>query len=104
MAPAPQNRAHAQMSRRQFLRRAADAPTVEDATLGVTLADNCLAFAGVACRLCDDACPPYAIRFRPKLGGHYHPEIDSEKCTSCMNCLQVCPVGAIQAKEGQSHA
>ncbi len=92
------------MSRRQFLRRATDTAASDETAQGVTLAANCLAYAGVACRLCDDACPPSAIRFKPKLGGHYHPEIDSEKCTSCMNCLDECPVGAIQANEGQSHA
>lgn len=104
MAPAPQNRANAQMSRRQFLRRATDGAAPDETVQGVTLAANCLAYAGVACRLCDDACQPSAIRFKPKLGGHYHPEINSEICTSCMNCLDVCPVGAIQANEGQSHA
>jgi len=62
---------------------------------GVQISRGCLAFQGVACRACDDACEVRAIRFRPQLGGNLEPLIDAEACTACGDCLSVCPVSAL---------
>ncbi|NNF80207.1 MAG: 4Fe-4S dicluster domain-containing protein [Rhizobiales bacterium] len=86
------------------MRRAVDGPSSEQAVGGVTISASCLAQRGVACRLCDDACGFNAIRFRPQLGGHYHPEINSDICNGCLHCLDVCPVGALHSNEGGQDA
>ncbi|MCP5082205.1 MAG: 4Fe-4S dicluster domain-containing protein [Alphaproteobacteria bacterium] len=91
------------VSRRRFLRHIAGNPPDNLPATRVTVAANCLAQNGVACRLCDDICTPGAIRFRPQLGGQYHPEITSDMCTGCLRCLEVCPVGALQKHEERQH-
>lgn len=85
----------ATVSRRSLLRGAPQAP----APLPVAAIDeHCLALTGVSCRLCEDTCEPRAIRFRPQLGGHYHPRIDGAACTGCADCIPVCPVGAVRVE------
>lgn len=64
------------------------------------IGEHCLALTGVACRLCEDACEPRAIRFRPRSGGHYHPRIERDACTGCAECIPVCPVGAMFIETG----
>lgn len=86
-----------QLSRRQFLRGSGE-PSPQ-----VTIAAACLAFNGVDCRLCDDACDQRAIRFRPRPGGAYTPSIDTESCTACGECLAVCPVGALTTSPQVRH-
>ena len=58
---------------------------------------HCLALTGTACRSCEDICEPRAVRFRPRPGGHYHPEITSD-------CIPVCPVGALTFTTGTRDA
>lgn len=67
----------------------------------VQISDSCLAMRGVACMTCRDACPSTAIRFRPRTGAPFLPEIQGESCTGCGACIAPCPVGAISvaAKE-----
>lgn len=60
----------------------------------VEIAGKCLTYAGVTCRSCGDACPELAIRFAPRIGGPFLPEIDSSACTGCGACIAPCPVGA----------
>ncbi len=62
---------------------------------GIEITQACLAVRNVACRSCDDHCPEQAIKFRPQLGGHYHPAIDLELCTFCGACAKICPSAAI---------
>lgn len=62
------------------------------------IADGCLAKQDVACQSCSERCPEQAIRFQPRLGGPFVPEINDQICTGCGACLQVCPVGAIVTK------
>lgn len=61
----------------------------------VAIADGCLAKNNVACQSCRDACPEQAIRFRPRTGGPFLPEVDVDSCSGCGACVGVCPVGAI---------
>lgn len=73
----------------------------------VAIADGCLAKNNVACQSCRDACPEQAIRFRPRTGGPFLPEVDVDSCSGCGACVGVCPVGAIdiaQRLEESVHA
>ena len=79
------------LSRRAFLRGAAPATEAGAVRIGA----HCFAFNGVACRSCEDACGTGALRFRPRLGGSYHPAVDVNNCTACGDCLPLCPVNAL---------
>jgi ferredoxin-type protein NapF len=59
----------------------------------------CLAEAGVACQSCRDACPEQAIRFRPRIGGPFLPELDEVACSGCGACIAICPASAIAIRE-----
>ncbi|MBZ7922257.1 ferredoxin-type protein NapF [Ensifer adhaerens] len=63
-----------------------------------SIADTCLARRYVACQSCGESCPEQAIRFRPRMGGPFLPELDEAKCTGCGACLGGCPVSAIVVK------
>lgn len=63
---------------------------------------DCLAFAGVACMTCRDACPEQAIAFHPRIGGPFLPDLDKEACTGCGACVAPCPASAIEMRERES--
>lgn|SRR5690606_5794789 len=65
----------------------------------VQIAAHCLPQNAVDCQACRDYCPTTAIRFRPRLGGPFLPEINEDACTGCGACIGVCPVGAVSVKE-----
>jgi ferredoxin-type protein NapF len=56
---------------------------------------QCLPRRGVACMSCRDACPAEAIRFRPRAGGPFLPEIDAHACSGCGDCVRSCPADAL---------
>lgn len=58
--------------------------------------DACLARNDVACQSCGECCPEQAIRFRPRIGGPFLPELNEAICSGCGACLTICPVGAIE--------
>ncbi|MBD9494622.1 MULTISPECIES: ferredoxin-type protein NapF [unclassified Ensifer] len=60
--------------------------------------DTCLARRYIACQSCGESCPEQAIRFRPRIGGPFLPEINEDRCTGCGACLSGCPVSAIAVK------
>lgn len=60
------------------------------------IGEKCIAFDGVVCRLCADACGASAIKFRPRVNQAAVPEIVSEKCTGCGACVAPCPTGTIR--------
>ena len=88
----------ASMTRRAFLTGGtlpdprSSSPTA--ARLPAVSAD-CLALQGVTCMVCRDACPEDAIRFHPRLGGLFVPEIDAVACARCGYCLSACPAEAL---------
>ena len=62
----------------------------------------CLAARGVECRVCGEACPEGAIRFRPRHGGVAYPELDPIACTACGACIGPCPARAIDSRARHS--
>lgn len=59
------------------------------------ISEGCLAKSGITCMACRDACPEEAIRFRPRIGGPFLPEILTQICTGCGACVAPCPAGAV---------
>ena len=62
----------------------------------------CLEFQGVTCRRCGEVCDPGAIRFQPQGRGLFHPVVDINQCTSCSECLKICPVHAVRLNSLES--
>lgn len=88
------------VSRRQFLRgdfsgRKIDPRQPVDGPRCAIIGRQCVAYGNVVCRSCGDACGEAAIRFSPQVGGAALPEILTERCTGCGDCVPVCPAGAI---------
>ncbi|MDX2219282.1 MAG: hypothetical protein SF172_09690 [Burkholderiales bacterium] len=81
-----------QLARRRFLGLGSSAP--ESVARIAAIADDCLAFRGVACDLCRDSCEPNAIRFQPRLGEPAAPRIAND-CTGCGDCVAVCAAQAL---------
>ncbi|BAL22649.1 ferredoxin-type protein NapF [Azoarcus sp. KH32C] len=77
------------------LRRDGESPWNLKAVIG----DGCVARQAVECRVCGEACPVGAIRFRPTIGGIAQPQLDSALCTGCGACQAPCPVGALRLTE-----
>ncbi len=70
----------------------------------VEIDGGCLAMNGVDCQACRDHCPTDAIRFRPRLGGPFLPEINDDACSGCGACIGVCPVAAVAVKAAEEFA
>lgn len=64
----------------------------------------CLTQRGVECRLCAERCEADAIRFRPRLGGIARPELDTDRCNGCGQCIATCPVDAITTQSKKEAA
>jgi formate hydrogenlyase subunit 6/NADH:ubiquinone oxidoreductase subunit I len=88
------------ISRRGLFRAAVVQRNEVGARGRVTIAELCFARRGIGCRSCEDVCEPRALRFRPRPGGMFVPEINSETCTACGECATVCPAAAISTPEG----
>lgn len=67
----------------------AEAPAI------IEISGACLVHSGVTCMTCRDACPEDAIRFKPRIGKPFLPEIQDDSCTRCQECIAACPVEAI---------
>jgi len=62
------------------------------------ISESCLVHSGVSCMSCRDACAEDAIRFRPRIGGPFVPEVLEDACTGCGACVAPCPVNAIDMR------
>ncbi|WP_307236853.1 ferredoxin-type protein NapF [Pararhizobium capsulatum] len=69
-----------------------------------SITDVCLAKRDVACQSCGESCSENAIRFKPRLGGPFLPDLDEHACIGCGACVGVCPVSAITVKSRQLEA
>jgi len=61
----------------------------------INIESDCLAYRGVACQSCQDSCDSRAIKFEYVVGRAPRPVVNTEACTGCGMCLQVCPTNAI---------
>lgn len=59
------------------------------------IAAHCLPHAGIDCQACRDVCPQEAIRFPPRRGGPFLPQVTASLCSGCGACVAPCPVSAI---------
>jgi ferredoxin-type protein NapF len=72
-------------------------------TAEAEIGGRCLAIGGVHCRSCGDACPTSAIRFSPRADGRFLPILAESTCNGCGACVSVCPAGAVEIHQSQSH-
>ena len=69
------------------------------------IGDSCLARRGTTCMSCRDACPEDAIRFVPRMGGPFLPDLSPAACTGCGACIAPCPADAIAMRQKEpTHA
>ena len=62
------------------------------------IGSGCLAYRGVVCRSCGEACDEGAIRYRLRVGGAAEPTLIPDSCTGCGYCVMVCPVQALKTE------
>jgi ferredoxin-type protein NapF len=65
------------------------------------ISSDCLNNQGVYCQSCKDSCEEQAIIFTPVGRGIQLPMIVSERCTHCKDCVESCPVDAIEISNAQ---
>ena len=53
---------------------------------------------------CRDVCPEDAIRFKPRIGKPFLPEVKDDSCTRCEACIEACPVEAISLETVSAEA
>ena len=61
----------------------------------VAIGAECLAWNGIVCQSCRDACPEMAISFLPRIGGPFLPTLQPDLCCGCGACIAACPSEAI---------
>jgi len=91
------------LTRTQFLRGDwRERPVSPSPSAFAQIKPACLVRQGVYCRTCGETCEPEAIRFAPAVGRPPMPEIDTDACTGCGECVDVCPTDAVFLKQRQS--
>ncbi|MDC9714982.1 MAG: ferredoxin-type protein NapF [Gammaproteobacteria bacterium] len=61
----------------------------------ISIKDNCLSKIGVVCQSCADVCEQGVIRFSLQRGGVPSIGLNTDTCTGCGYCIEVCPKDAI---------
>ncbi|GIU50992.1 ferredoxin-type protein NapF [Shewanella sairae] len=61
--------------------------------------ESCMAYQGIWCQSCKDACDSRAINFTLAIGKAPLPDINIDACTGCGACVAPCPSNAIVIKE-----
>ena len=64
-------------------------------TLTIAISESCLTRQQVVCRTCGEHCDAGALHFRPQLGRVAAPQLATDLCTGCGDCLANCPTQAI---------
>jgi len=91
------------LTRTQFLRGDwREQPISPSPSAVAQIKPACLVRQGVFCRTCGEACEQDAIHFMPAVGRPPMPEINSNACTGCGECIAICPVDAVFLKQRQS--
>ncbi|MAF83162.1 MAG: hypothetical protein CL797_03575 [Chromatiales bacterium] len=91
------------VTRAQFLRGNWHEQPMSPSRLAVAqIRSSCLAHRGVFCRTCDEACEPGAINFTAAIGRAPVPRINTDACTGCGECVDICSAHAIALKQRQS--
>ena len=68
----------------------------------ISIESDCLTYMGVACQSCQDSCDSNAIKFKYAVGWTPRPVVNTEACTGCGMCVQVCPSNALNVISRQS--
>lgn len=58
--------------------------------------ETCLSMQGVTCRTCGDVCDERAIQFQLLTRGRALPQIKTETCIGCGDCVVLCPSQALE--------
>lgn len=66
--------------------------------IAASIQNTCMAYQGIWCQSCKDACDAMAISFTMAVGKAPQPVIDTEACTGCGACVAPCPSAAILIK------
>ena len=64
-----------------------------------SIQNTCMAYQGIWCQSCKDACDEMATSFTMAIGKAPQPVIDLEACTGCGACVAPCPSDAILIKQ-----
>lgn len=65
-------------------------------SLKASINPECLTFKGITCQTCIEMCGTRALTSLFNAQGITSPQINTDLCTGCGACFQVCPSGSIE--------
>jgi ferredoxin-type protein NapF len=69
----------------------------------LSVSESCLAYSGVECRSCQDACETQVITFRPSAQGVALPQLNHSACSACGACIAGCPASALTMRHADAN-